>query len=350
MILWGKYYTLKTEETIPLNVIPRLLVTAFFAVVLLPGLKHASAAVREPAEVEVRVQNARSGLHTDQVLDTLRRDDGTPYYAFRLPDVYGDDWRNLRFQAPVYSQLVAVGFAFPTRGFSQWTSGDPTLLTRVWPSGEDLFPAVDAQWLTDTTAFTDFSASVFSLDSTWRNLPSQFAWVDLSSYGVALDSGQWFHAGYSAILNSSDDSLAILSDDGSPASPYASEWYNGHFMRMSESWPAVNFFIRVVLDHGSSGMQVLSPQTIAQDFQLGPVWPNPFNSRCMISLDVPQAGSLRLSIFDLLGRERAVLANGYLTAGSHLILWEATDFSTGSYFIRLQSAEVARTIPVILLK
>jgi hypothetical protein len=296
------------------------------------------------------VQNGRSGMHTDQVLDTLRRDDGTPYFAFRFPDVYGDDWRNLRFQAPANAQLIAAGFAFPTRGFAQWTSGDPTLLTRVWPMGEDSFPAADTVWLTDTTGFSDFSASVFSLDSTWHNWPAQFVWVDLTSYGVALDSGQWFHVGYSAILNSTDDSLAILTDDGSPASPYASEWYNGRFMRISASWPAVNFFIRVVLDRGSSGIQIIGPQGTAQDFRLGPVWPNPFNSRCIISYEMPQAGAVRLSVFDVLGREQAVLFAGHQPAGSYHVQWQATDFATGFYYIRMQSDNTMRTISVVLAK
>ena len=323
-----------------------ILVTTFcvFYTVLL------SAAVREPAVADVRAQNARSGAHIDQVFDTLRRDDGTPFYGFRFPDAFGDDWRNMRFQASSHAQLVAAGFAFPTRGFSQWTSGDPSLLTRVWQMGEDSLPAANIVMLTDTTEFSDFSASVFSMDSTWRNSSSQFVWVDLTEYGVMLDSGQWFHVGYSAILNSSDDSLAIFADDGFPASPYASEWYNGYFANVSAGWPAVNFFIRVVLDYVSSGVQVIGPQGIAQDFRFGPVWPNPFNTRCVITFFMPQAGNAHLSVFDMLGRERAVLSEAAYPVGWHTLQWNAMGFPSGTYFVRLRSENKIKSFPVTLIK
>lgn len=340
---------LKIKEN-PIHVTHHILIPIVIIVASLNAAGFTSAATRQPIAAHIQVQESRSGAHLDQLVDTMRHDDGRPFYAFRFPDVYGDDWRNMRFRAPANSRLMTVGFAFGTRGFSEWTTGDPALLTRIWPMGEDSLPTADSPWLTDTTDFSSFASSIFSLDSTWHDQPSQFVWVDLTMYGITLDSGQWFHVGYSAILNSSDDSLSVLADDGSPASPYASEWYNGRFTRISESWPAVNFFVRVVLDRGESGVQTIAPAGVAQDFELGPVWPNPFNSRCTISYFIPQAGFVRLSVYDVLGCERTVLVRDNQLPGLHEAYWNAADFASGSYFIRMQSSKTLRTIPVFLAK
>ncbi len=67
-------------------------------------------------------------------------------------------------------------------------------------------------------------------------------------------------------------------------------------------------------------------------------WPNPFNPTTVIGYQVSEPGDIRLSVYDILGREVAVLAQGIQTQGSHHVVFEATSLSSGVYVVRLQSS------------
>jgi hypothetical protein len=288
----------------------------------------------------------------DDVTDTLKLDDGSILYAFNYPDAFGDNYRNLRFQSPANGTLTGVMMAFATRDFNRYTSGDPALVVMVWPSGADSFPVLGQELLRDTIPFADYSGSVFSLDSGlagWHNRPAQFVAVDLSAYGVHLQSGQWFHVGYTAILNSPDDTLSILSDDGSPSTNRGSEYYNGHFYPMSRSWPGVNFMIRPIL-RVPTGVGLLEPDGTVKSFELHAAYPNPFNSSTTIAFDLARAGQVRLSVVDMLGREVGVPLGGILTAGSHVIPLSGATWASGVYFVRLETQQKAQTIKIVLEK
>lgn len=65
--------------------------------------------------------------------------------------------------------------------------------------------------------------------------------------------------------------------------------------------------------------------------------PNPFNPRTEISLEVGRTGFVTLKVFDLLGREIAVLVNEELRPGDYKAIWDAAGFSSGVYIYRLQA-------------
>jgi hypothetical protein len=288
--------------------------------------------------------------HLDQTLDTLFQDDGTPNYIFRFPDAYGDDYRNQRFEAPGNGHLVGALFVFGTRGFQTWTTGTPTLKTLYWPMGADSLPDMSQMLLLDSLPFEHYSSSIYHLDSTWHGTSDQIVAVDLSGTSVPVDSGQWFHLGYTVRRNSPQDSLAILSDDGYPSTNYASEYYNNQFVQMREGWWGVNFLIRAIVDVEGLGVQVLQPGTAADNFALYPAFPNPFNPVTTISFDLIRGSHVRLSVFDILGRMRATLLDGFATAGSHEIQIDGNGWSSGSYFVRLETSDGARTTKIVLEK
>ena len=57
-----------------------------------------------------------------------------------------------------------------------------------------------------------------------------------------------------------------------------------------------------------------------------------------------------LLMFDVLGREVAVLADESLGAGGYVWHWQADGFASGKYFVRLDTGHESRTTPLILLK
>jgi hypothetical protein len=51
-------------------------------------------------------------------------------------------------------------------------------------------------------------------------------------------------------------------------------------------------------------------------------WPNPFNPRVNLAFDLPRAADVRLAVFDLRGRQVAVLLDESLAPGPHLAHWD----------------------------
>jgi hypothetical protein len=85
-------------------------------------------------------------------------------------------------------------------------------------------------------------------------------------------------------------------------------------------------------------------------FALYPNWPNPFNSTTVIRYDMPMAGSVSLTIYNLLGQRVATLFDGRQLTGSYTVSWNASDFPSGLYFCRMDAAGFAQTRKMVLLK
>jgi hypothetical protein len=305
---------------------------------------------RSPCPADVVVQVMTSELRSlDQSSDTLRHDDNVPRFVFRFPDAFGDDYRNDRFVAPGPVQLAGALFVFPTRNGSQWTSGDPDLVTLVWPSAADSLPVANQILLSDTMEYSELSPHLFSLDSVWHGNLAQFVFVDLSAYALQLDSAQAFHLGYTAVRNSDDDSLAILSDDGIPETNWASEYCNGSFVLMRSDWRGVNLFIRAVVET-PTGLRILDPEPGPHNFALISAYPNPFNSTTLATYEIKSPGYVRLDVFDLVGRLVATPVAGFRYPGTHHVLLVAEDWSSGVYLLRLQSASSRDVLKIILEK
>jgi hypothetical protein len=79
-------------------------------------------------------------------------------------------------------------------------------------------------------------------------------------------------------------------------------------------------------------------------------YPNPFNSSARIRFNLPRDGQVTLTVYDIEGRMAGVLADGWLTRGSHTVNFDGGSLASGLYFCRLASAGETRTAKVMLLK
>ncbi len=86
------------------------------------------------------------------------------------------------------------------------------------------------------------------------------------------------------------------------------------------------------------------------DFRLNDNFPNPFNPVTKISFDIPVSSNVRLAIYDISGREVALLENKFLQAGNHKYDWNASQFSSGAYYCRIQSGNFDQTRKMLLIK
>ena len=75
---------------------------------------------------------------------------------------------------------------------------------------------------------------------------------------------------------------------------------------------------------------------LPQQVRLFQNYPNPFNPATTIRFALPRASVVTLRVFDLLGREVALLVDGQRQAGSYAVLFDGTGLASGVYFSRLQ--------------
>jgi hypothetical protein len=92
------------------------------------------------------------------------------------------------------------------------------------------------------------------------------------------------------------------------------------------------------------------PSGIVSRFELHQNYPNPFNPATRISYTLRENGKIRLSVFDSMGREVAVLADGAQNSGNHEILFEGMGLPSGNYFYRLRTANEMIEKKMTLLK
>ena len=91
-------------------------------------------------------------------------------------------------------------------------------------------------------------------------------------------------------------------------------------------------------------------ESIPADFGLAQNFPNPFNPVTTISYILPSSARVRLAVFDNLGREVALLADGEEPAGPRSHQWEAASFASGVYFYRLTVDGTSFTRKMLLLR
>ena len=75
---------------------------------------------------------------------------------------------------------------------------------------------------------------------------------------------------------------------------------------------------------------------IGEEFELLQNFPNPFNPATEITVHLPKAARVKLVIYDLLGREVAMLVNGSLPAGAFRTRWDAHNVASGAYVCTLE--------------
>ncbi|MCX7833363.1 MAG: T9SS type A sorting domain-containing protein, partial [Ignavibacteria bacterium] len=89
---------------------------------------------------------------------------------------------------------------------------------------------------------------------------------------------------------------------------------------------------------------------IPSRFELYQNYPNPFNPTTKIKFDLPKSDFITLKIYDALGREVETLVNKTLPSGSYEVEWNASKYSSGVYFYRLQADEFMDTKRMLLIK
>jgi fibronectin type 3 domain-containing protein len=78
-----------------------------------------------------------------------------------------------------------------------------------------------------------------------------------------------------------------------------------------------------------------SPNNIVKEYSLAQNYPNPFNPATVIKYQLPAASSVRLIVYDILGREVATLVDEIKEAGYYTATFDGSRLASGIYFNRI---------------
>lgn len=105
---------------------------------------------------------------------------------------------------------------------------------------------------------------------------------------------------------------------------------------------------------GTFGIGVTSiddlTDNLPDEFSIGQNYPNPFNPVTTIKYSIPKEGLIKLIVYNAIGEEVAKLVNEIKTAGNYNVSFDASSFSSGVYFYRLEADSFVETKKMILIK
>jgi hypothetical protein len=264
---------------------------------------------------------------------------------------------------------AAVLAQIPNAGFETWTSGNPT----AWATSNAPPEVVNIRILivghTGSAAYGDvitYGGSTIS--------PILQSGLGGAGFAVSVRYASvagWYQM--HAVKNDYFDCIFHLLKNGTPIAtaaqplPEVFTWtqFNIPFTYFSPDVPdlcILRFQIAStsgpvnagsnfrVDDLALSGVNDAGEATAPLHFALEQNFPNPFNPSTLISYELQVASHVRLSVFNFLGQEIAVLVSGHKTPGTYEATFDAANHPSGMYLYRLQAGSYVQTRTMILLR
>jgi len=138
--------------------------------------------------------------------------------------------------------------------------------------------------------------------------------------------------------------LGFLSDNPTTADSVIVDWHDGtrEVLTNVPLNQEIDFYGVVPVQQISS--EVPSTYTLQQNY------PNPFNPATTIIYSLPEQTDVRLSIYDISGREIEEVLNASQSAGTYRVSYNASRLSSGVYFYKLVTGKFTETRKMILVK
>jgi len=212
-----------------------------------------------------------------------------------------------------------------------------TIIDCLAASGTNLFAGTQgggvfrwdgARWTASNTGFPFYKPTVYSLAASGTNV---FAGTDSGVY-VSTNSGASWTAENASLPNTPVISVSV-------------------------SGPNLIVGVGRIGDQTGVWRRPISEMTgvrrseiLPTSFAIAQNYPNPFNPSTTIRFELPRGLAVRLSVFDLLGREVSVLVNEKREAGVHEVNFDAAHLSSGVYIYRLQAGNFVQSKKLVLVK
>jgi hypothetical protein len=266
--------------------------------------------------------------------------------TFRINGVAADVLGNTipRWSASMNSlriDLVESGYAVKASLYEYWAKPGETFIVPLVLNdllGHDIYSAdiklsFDASVLEAKGASTSGCIAQGWGDPTFDVKPDGQIWLAMAGTSALTESGILVNVSFD-VKGAEGDSCSIhfievtLNQGTPPASLKDGVFHVGE-------WPTE---VR--------SEDVLTPN----QFELQQNYPNPFNPETTIRFSLPRASHVTLKLYDLMGKEVAILVDGRLEAGGHKVVFDARTLVSGVYFYRMQAEGFADTKRLIVMK
>jgi photosystem II stability/assembly factor-like uncharacterized protein len=107
---------------------------------------------------------------------------------------------------------------------------------------------------------------------------------------------------------------------------------------------------RGIFEYSWPASGISNPGITPDKFYLSQNYPNPFNPSATIEFGLQKTGFVSIKVFDMLGREVAVLVNEVKQAGIHTAVFDGSRFTSGAYFYRIETNGFTDTKRMLLIK
>jgi len=108
-------------------------------------------------------------------------------------------------------------------------------------------------------------------------------------------------------------------------------------------------YMQHISDHERRSVD--NPQvSLADEFEIVGIHPNPFNSTTTIRYDLPVRSDISIEIYNIRGQMVDVLVNGEMSAGRHSVVWDADLIPTGVYLLKSKSGSRVFTDKLVLVR
>ncbi|MCB0726156.1 MAG: T9SS type A sorting domain-containing protein [Ignavibacteriae bacterium] len=144
---------------------------------------------------------------------------------------------------------------------------------------------------------------------------------------------------------------------------YICDWTLNHVKRFSPDGNLIDVFAaggNMLAPNGIMFREVSSTSVnqneleVASSFKLHQNYPNPFNPVTNINFEIAKRSEIKITVYNMNGKELETLFNGIKEAGSHTVTWNPlnseADFSSGIYYLRLDDGIRFRNIKMTYLK
>jgi len=248
----------------------------------------------------------------------LAGDDGM--LPLQLASSSSDSHPNAAATTLVAPQLVKQVFDAALAYESSTTVGDPAAVALSAPSD-------------------NATSQPVNLTLRWLSTPGA------ASYWLRVDTSKTFVSG----VRFSDSTLADTAKSFHGLLNNTKFYWHVRAKRAGGAWefsPTWSFIT------GSSNTAVRDQNEIPSTFGLDQNYPNPFNPSTKIGFGVSGLGSswVKLAVYDLLGREVAVLVNEKKEPGSYSVQFNGSRLASGVYLYRIQAGDFVATKRLLLLK
>jgi hypothetical protein len=144
-------------------------------------------------------------------------------------------------------------------------------------------------------------------------------------------------------------------DTGVTYTPTDSNTFTVMFSGLAEHTP---WFGIKAFGHGVPGQVPAESGALPTSYALSQNYPNPFNPKTGVRFQVPGVSDVRITVFDMLGREVAILVNERKQGGTYEVTFDGSTCSSGSYICRMtarqtdggQAGSFVHSIKMLLVK